>query len=437
MNETNLNICRQFWDNVLSKFRALEPGVTQQRGPRDYWCPIPVGHNSILLEWAVRGRRPHKRLEINLQFQLTPKEEGMQLLQDFEEVKPQLESEIDEGLEFDYRRETRGSPRIAIKRTFGSMDELNTPEMETWAADSMAKTYRAVKPRLDRFVGNRPSGGPGNVRQVAQNPVKPSPAAAQPQPRAENAHEPPSPREPAGRETPTYHPSRKPDARDVQEKIDRIRSIEMPNAQLLGEFADNNVRNLKADSQAEAVMNTALAINWGWEKQALPRLEAFLKAYPEVRSLEDLRDLLVSMSPREVCNRLLRIHPSNPGQNSRYLRLKNLVNGLIRYKESTSARTWDEALMNWAERFDGSPQDPLLGLKHIGLATVQNLRLVLGLDTFKPDRQVLSVLRELGFGEVDDYDSVKIMKWISEVTGYRVVELDQLFWHYRAKNLTL
>ena len=61
----------------------------------------------------------------------------------------------------------------------------------------------------------------------------------------------------------------------------------------------------------------------------------------------------------------------------------------------------------------------------MGLATVQNLRMCLGIDTVKPDVHIKNALKKIGLGS-----EVEICELISELTGYKCIELDQIFWHW-------
>ena len=56
---------------------------------------------------------------------------------------------------------------------------------------------------------------------------------------------------------------------------------------------------------------------------------------------------------------------------------------------------------------------------------MQNLRLVCGIDTAKPDVHVKRALKEIGLG-----NEIEVVELISDLTGYSTVELDQILWHW-------
>ena len=76
-------------------------------------------------------------------------------------------------------------------------------------------------------------------------------------------------------------------------------------------------------------------------------------------------------------------------------------------------------------------KDPIGRIKHVGLATVQMIRMTWGIDTVKPDVHVKNALKELGLG-----NDVGVVELLSELTGYKNIELDKIFWWYakRIKN---
>ena len=90
-------------------------------------------------------------------------------------------------------------------------------------------------------------------------------------------------------------------------------------------------------------------------------------------------------------------------------------------------------MQNWARKFniEDLENDVVGKIKSVGLATVQNLRFICGIDTVKLDVHVKEVLKEVGLG-----NEVEITGLISELIGYSCRELDQIFWYwnkYRSK----
>ncbi len=215
----------------------------------------------------------------------------------------------------------------------------------------------------------------------------------------------------------------------VKLQIEKMRAEKIDDGRTLGEVARASVKGMKEDSPAAVIVNTALAINWNWTTHAEPRLEQFKKRYPEAQSFSDLRGLLDSMGERKFCQEVLGIH-GKPG-NPRYRMLKELVKGFLEYKKRKNITNDWEAIRRWGEEvnIDDLGGDPVVGgVKGIGLATVQNIKLVSGFDTSKPDRRIEEVL-----GHLRLQNPVHIIELLSELTGYKCIELDQLFWHWDEK----
>lgn len=96
----------------------------------------------------------------------------------------------------------------------------------------------------------------------------------------------------------------------------------------------------------------------------------------------------------------------------------------------SSLKMWAES----ADPFDYS-KNPFGRIQGVGLRTFQFLRMNAGVDTLKPDIQVKRFVEELkestGRPELDfsnDKSVLKSCKWLSQRTGYRMIELDQIVW---------
>ncbi len=213
-------------------------------------------------------------------------------------------------------------------------------------------------------------------------------------------------------------------------RIEKMRREKGEEGRTLGEVARESARDMKEDNPASVFVNTALAINWEWETHAKPRLDQFKVHYPKVESLSDLKGLLDSMSERNFCRKVLGINSSKPG-NPRYRMLKGLVEAFLDYKRRNGLKDDWGVIQKWGGQVnpDDLANDPVVGgMKGVGLATVQNIKIVSGFDTSKPDRRVNKVLSYLGVG-----NPVQIVELLSELTHIGSIELDQLFWYWLEK----
>jgi len=211
----------------------------------------------------------------------------------------------------------------------------------------------------------------------------------------------------------------------LKQRIENMRRTEVKERNgkttTIGEIAQDEAKSLKVENSAIALITTVLAMRQKWNETARPRIEAFKVKYPHVKTLKDLKDLVDSMSEREFCKKILDFE-----SHSRYARLKKLTKVFIAYQKDKGFNDDWEAVQDWAKRVDiNNLEDSVRKIKGIGLATVQNLRLTCGIDTAKPDVHVKESLKEVRLG-----NEVEVVELISELTGYKCRELDQIFWYW-------
>lgn len=162
---------------------------------------------------------------------------------------------------------------------------------------------------------------------------------------------------------------------------------------------DSDNTNLLNSADAVApILRTALVINWP-EKSMKKRYERFRILYPQIDSLASLQAVIDQEDPLVFCKKYLDINanPAKPGENPKYLLLKTLTNAFLKYQSSSGLNTEIDAIRDWAERIDVSNlrNDPIAKLKGVGIGTVENIRLNLGLPVVKPDRHVISAVKEV------------------------------------------
>ncbi len=217
---------------------------------------------------------------------------------------------------------------------------------------------------------------------------------------------------------------------EVKRLVEEMRNQNSEDGRTLGQVARESAEDMREDSAAAVMVNTALAMNWRWETHAKPRIERFKAQYPNVTSLSGLKALLDSMSERDFCRKVLGISGAKPS-NPRYKMLRNLVTGFLAFKNKNGFKDDWETIQRWGKHvnLNDLAHDPVVGrMERVGPATVQNIKLVAGFDTSKPDRRVENVLKHLKLNS-----PVHIIELVSELTGYRCIELDQLFWHWDEK----
>jgi len=213
----------------------------------------------------------------------------------------------------------------------------------------------------------------------------------------------------------------------LKEKIEEMRSTEIcKTGELIREVAKKHLVGQWANTTAEDLLNTVLAIRQKWTETVEPRLDAFRRNYPNVKTIYDLKKLIDSMSEYDFCDKVFDMKIKET-PNRRYEMLRGMVTSFIQYQEEKGFSSDLEAMKDWAQNCDLSNlENDLIGkLLNVGLATVQNLRICLGINTLKPDVHIKRALEEVGLG-----NDVEVCELISELTGYSSLELDQIFWHW-------
>lgn len=213
----------------------------------------------------------------------------------------------------------------------------------------------------------------------------------------------------------------------LKEKIEEMRKTRIRDTgKLISEVAKKHLVRQWAGTPAEALVNTVLAIRQRWTETVEPRLEAFRRNYPNVKTIYDLKELLDSMSQYDFCERIFGMKIQKT-PNRRYEMLKGMIISFIQYQKEKGFTSDHDAMKDWAQKCNLSTlEGDIIGrLQNVGLATAQNLRICLGINTLKPDVHIRRALEEIGLG-----NDVEISELISELTEYSPLELDQIFWRW-------
>lgn len=194
----------------------------------------------------------------------------------------------------------------------------------------------------------------------------------------------------------------------------------------IGEIVKKDIQEDWTSNHVEAIINTVLAMRQRWKETAEPRFVEYQKNYSHIKTLYDLDNLIGNLSESEFCKKILGMNITK-NDNRRYNMLCDMVKAFIEYQKENGFDSDKEAMMDWAIKCNLSQlEEDFIGkLNNVGLATVQNLRMCLGIDTIKPDVHIINALKKIGLG-----NEVEICELISELTGYKCIELDQIFWHW-------
>lgn len=171
--------------------------------------------------------------------------------------------------------------------------------------------------------------------------------------------------------------------------------------QITAEALDYNGENTRLLSSSDAVapiLRTALVINWR-ESAMKTRYERFRSTFPEINSLAALKAVIDRTDPLDFCRTYLNINANTeaPAENPKYRLLKTLTEAFLDYQAKSGQKTEMDALREWANNIDPDNlgDDPIAKLKGVGIGTVENIRLNLGMSTVKPDRHVIATVRDV------------------------------------------
>lgn len=192
----------------------------------------------------------------------------------------------------------------------------------------------------------------------------------------------------------------------------------------VGEMAKKGSQEEWTSNHVEAIINTVLAMRNRWNSFGEPRFEEYQCKYSHIDTLYKLKDLMNEHNEKDFCNKVLGFNITKDN-NWRYEMLRDLIDAFIKYQQEMGLESDRDAMIKWAIEFDPSiiENDPVVKINNVGLATIQNLRLCLGIDTIKPDVHVKNALVKIGLG-----NEVQVCELISELTGVSCRELDQIFW---------
>jgi hypothetical protein len=153
----------------------------------------------------------------------------------------------------------------------------------------------------------------------------------------------------------------------------------------------------------------------------VPKVKEFNKKFVESRKIKDLKDLAEA-----DIDELRSIW-----KNRRSLIIAKEIASYL----STLSDDDKEALRTWAKnaKLENWKEDPIGGIKGVGLITFQYLRMMGGIDTVMPDKIVKRVINEIlvkaGLEPInDDMEFIKKAEEIALACGYRPIELCWMTW---------
>lgn len=148
---------------------------------------------------------------------------------------------------------------------------------------------------------------------------------------------------------------------------------------------------------------------------------------PELQNFDDIKKKIEELSREEFLSYW------GYASEDKYEILKKMLYGIdklrLKYKE---AKTDYELLHEWAKNVEiTNIKDDVFGrINGVAEATIQHLRMNFGIDTTKPDQQVVKILEREFNIKTNKVKAINYVKTLSEITSYTMIELDQIFVNY-------
>ncbi|MCC6428992.1 MAG: hypothetical protein IT435_19500 [Phycisphaerales bacterium] len=206
-------------------------------------------------------------------------------------------------------------------------------------------------------------------------------------------------------------------------------TIEQLARQLHADFpADSAPEMLFADAAPPVqVIDCVLSLRKKYDRVVVPRVNRFLRAYPEVDSCKKLLDLIhVFRSPLDFMQSVLDLNSPTKAHS-----LLGVTSWLDRIQHDFAGETETHRLQAWAAA--AKPQDHLtVGVKHFAIAGFQYLRMRFGADTVKPDAHILGYIAAVIGRPVSEIEGVTMLEDASKLAGVSARRIDGLIWERQA-----
>lgn len=195
------------------------------------------------------------------------------------------------------------------------------------------------------------------------------------------------------------------------------------------EAAEEQMTELQ-DSQknaAIAVMGVVLGANRDWQRQVAKHL---------VRMRAD--EAIKNITFRQLLDKLQATNYKDfksiwgHSDEKKFDTLKSLVEQILIFGADHPVLNDVAIMKEWAEtaKLENRANDLLGGLKNVGIATFQHLRMTFGVDTVKPDQRVKEVLKNEFGMRLSPEKAISAVEQIARITGNRVYVIDQIFVKY-------
>jgi hypothetical protein len=174
-------------------------------------------------------------------------------------------------------------------------------------------------------------------------------------------------------------------------------------------------------------LDAVLSINRRYFRFVVPRIKYFQENYPDVTTLAQLKNLIQKFGYNGFAAVWNYKHPS------RVETLECLVNKYIKYNGANSFSEDLAGMRHWAN-YANVLDYMHFGVKGIGLATFQYLRMLLGVPTVKPDVHIKRAVSEALHRKVTDLEAISIVEQASKEIGLSATIVDHSLWRVFASD---
>jgi hypothetical protein len=135
---------------ILAFFAALAPGKGPREASSKPYMQIPTGHSGVRFEWAQRGKKQEKVLDVAVQLQTPSKEENQSLCRFLQQHLDKLKNELQEAPTFNPDWGEKWAS-VYLRRPA----EPWTEDVAQWAAEKMHRLIPVGQSLIDRFYEER------------------------------------------------------------------------------------------------------------------------------------------------------------------------------------------------------------------------------------------------------------------------------------------
>lgn len=205
---------------------------------------------------------------------------------------------------------------------------------------------------------------------------------------------------------------------------------------------ENGIYNMSYEKDVDDIytnithicLDLVLSINRNYYNFVVPRIKSFQNNFSDIDTLSKLAQMIDSLGEQNFCE------VWNYAHLERVRILHQVCTSLGKICSEMSEYTLNSSeillLRKWATDLDLKNND-LIKIKGIGIASVQYLRILLGIDTVKPDIHIKKSIKNIYDKNLSDTATIKFIEKVSMEMGLNTRMIDAFVWNLfssRSKN---